>query len=196
MEGSSLKQQLRAEFRQRRRSLDPTSRREFERKIHQTLVNLAENTGVGSLAAYLSFDGEVDLRPALQQLSNQGVIVTVPVIAGPPGAKSLEFNPWNKATRVLKNAFGIEEPDRERRYRLDEIDLILLPLVAWDVKGRRLGMGAGYYDRALEPVRDATKPLRVGIAFETQKAHELPQDPWDIPLHSVITENGLFTCVA
>jgi 5-formyltetrahydrofolate cyclo-ligase len=57
-------------------------------------------------------------------------------------------------------------------------------------------MGAGYYDRALEPVADRSHPLRVGIAYEVQKVLQLPADPWDVRLHQLITENGRFTCTA
>ena len=195
MEGYSLKQQLRAEFRERRRSLDSTRRHLFEKNIHQALLALAEDSGAKTLAAYLAFDGEVDLSPALKALSERGLTVTVPVISGPPGEQFLRFQAWSPTATVRKNCFGIDEPQQEAQYALPDLDLVLLPLVAWDDHGRRLGMGAGYYDKALAPFRHSVTPLRVGVAFGLQQAPELPEESWDIPLHHVMTENGLFTCV-
>ena len=69
-------------------------------------------------------------------------------------------------------------------------------LVAWDERGGRLGMGAGYYDRALEHVAVLDQPLRIGIAYGVQQADELPMTPTDVRLHAVLTESGLFTCTA
>jgi len=66
-------------------------------------------------------------------------------------------------------------------------------LVAYDLQGNRLGMGAGYYDRELESLRDSTTPLRIGIAYSLQEVSLLPKDDWDISLHGVVNESGWFT---
>lgn len=68
--------------------------------------------------------------------------------------------------------------------------MLLIPLVAYDRVGNRLGMGAGYYDRHLEPLRDLSSPLRVGIAYSVQALDRITANDWDIPLHGVVTENG------
>jgi len=200
MEGSSLnqhlKQKLRADFRQRRRSLDPATRQDSESQINEALLKLVAQRQVKRLSAYLAFDGEVDIRPALQQLSSQGVIISLPLISGPASAKILEFQCWRPGASLVKNAFGIDEPECSELIDVHQLDLVLLPLVAWDEEGRRLGMGAGYYDKALAPLSGKTKPQRIGIAFDLQKSVEIPAEPWDIPVHGVITENGLFTCPA
>jgi 5-formyltetrahydrofolate cyclo-ligase len=120
----------------------------------------------------------------------------LPVIIDAPTAPRLQFRCWHPAMRLDRNFFGIEEPGEGEVALPQDLDLVLLPLVAWDEYGRRLGMGAGYYDRALEPVADRSHPLRVGIAYEVQKVLQLPADPWDVRLHQLITENGRFTCTA
>jgi 5-formyltetrahydrofolate cyclo-ligase len=191
-----LKSRLRTEIRQRRQAIDATARRSLDQAINQTLLELVEKTGSASLSAFLPFDGEPDVRPALEILSQRGVQIVLPVIIDAPTAPRLQFRCWHPAMRLDRNFFGIEEPGEGEVVLPQDLDLVLLPLVAWDEYGRRLGMGAGYYDRALEPVADRSHPLRVGIAYEVQKVLQLPADPWDVRLHQLITENGRFTCTA
>ena len=71
--------------------------------------------------------------------------------------------------------------------------MLLIPLVAYDCNGNRLGMGSGYYDRHLESIRDQPAPLRVGIAYSLQKIDPIEENDWDIPLHGVVNEHGWFT---
>jgi 5-formyltetrahydrofolate cyclo-ligase len=71
------------------------------------------------------------------------------------------------------------------------LDIILLPLVAWDTQGHRLGMGGGYYDRSLAGVQNV---IKVGLALELQKVEALVTEPWDIRMDFVATENGLIQC--
>jgi 5-formyltetrahydrofolate cyclo-ligase len=68
-----------------------------------------------------------------------------------------------------------------------------MPLVGYDMSGNRIGMGAGYYDRHLELLRDSTAPLRVGIAYSLQEIAPIEKNKWDIPLHGVVNEHGWFT---
>ena len=195
MEGSFLKSRLRTEIRQRRRALARTARESADQAINQTLLQLVENTGCTSLSAFRQFDGEPDLRPALDVLSRRGLHIVLPVIVGAAAKPRLQFRAWSPATPLEKNFFGIEEPAGDEVVLPQDLDLVLLPLVAWDERGNRLGMGAGYYDRALAPVADCKHPLRVGVAYGLQRVDQLPADPWDIRLHQVITENGGFTCI-
>ncbi|MEJ2534691.1 MAG: 5-formyltetrahydrofolate cyclo-ligase, partial [Gammaproteobacteria bacterium] len=87
------------------------------------------------------------------------------------------------------------EPRDTEAMTVRELDLLLMPLVAWSRDGTRLGMGAGYYDRVLGAVEDAGQgPLRVGVAYAVQEARALPVDACDVPLHAVVTENGWVDC--
>ena len=78
--------------------------------------------------------------------------------------------------------------------RLSEIDLALVPLVAWDEYGGRLGMGASFYDRLFEPFAADVKPFRMGVAYQLQKVDHIPLEPWDVRMHAVLTESGCLTC--
>jgi 5-formyltetrahydrofolate cyclo-ligase len=103
---------------------------------------------------------------------------------------SMEFYPWNVDSQLKQNRYGISEPQKTISIPLAGFDMLLMPLVAYDRNGNRLGMGSGYYDRHLEPLRDAQQPLRVGIAYSLQEVAQLTKNDWDIPLHAVVTESG------
>lgn len=195
MEGPPAKAELRREFRERRRNLTPLQRASQNESINRSVISLVQETGAKSISAFLAFDGEPDLLPALNELCALGVDVALPVVGqNGPGGKSLEFRRWRQECKLTRNAMGIEEPVLEDTVPLRDLDVVLVPLVAWDQSGNRLGMGAGYYDRALSGLRDSQWPLRVGVGYSIQQATHLRAEPWDVPLHEVITENGRFTC--
>ena len=95
---------------------------------------------------------------------------------------------------MIKSRFGIPEPCGSPEIPLSNIDLLLMPLVGWDESGNRLGMGAGYYDRALQSSGQSDVPIRAGVAYQLQKVPGVPVDPWDIRLHMLLSETGWFTC--
>jgi 5-formyltetrahydrofolate cyclo-ligase len=191
-----LKRLLRSDVRQRRRALDSASRTAHDRAINVALLDLVQHTAASSLAAFWSFDGEPDLSPTLDVLARRGLQVALPVLVDEGSGTGLKFRVWNPAESLVRNRFGIAEPGGGNEISLSELDLVLLPLVAWDEQGHRLGMGAGYYDRALAPLAGSTRPRRIGIAYGVQKVPKVPHDSWDVRLHEVITESGRFTCAA
>jgi 5-formyltetrahydrofolate cyclo-ligase len=181
-------------MRRRRKAIDPSRRQLFDKSINQAVLELVEQLRVTALSAYLPFDGEPDLRPALGTLSRQGVQIALPVIGQGSDSRVLQFRCWDPETELVESTFGLSEPDATGIVPVGALDLVLLPLVAWDESGCRLGMGAGYYDRTLATLASSNRPLRVGIAYDVQKSSHVPEDPWDIRLHEVISENGRFTC--
>ena len=95
--------------------------------------------------------------------------------------------------------FGIPEPARihDRRIKSIALDLVLLPLVAFDTAGHRLGMGGGYYDHSFEFIRRRVhwnKPRLVGLAYEFQRLPLIEPEPWDVSLDAVATEQGVYHC--
>lgn len=105
---------------------------------------------------------------------------------------SLEFRRYGKGDRLHKNRFGIPEPLAcQPTLKAAELDLILVPLVGFDSRGNRLGMGAGFYDRCFRHSR--ARPWRIGVAHELQKVARIPQDPWDKPMQAVLTDCRSYT---
>ena len=182
----------RRRLRELRRSLDPVARSAAERAIRTTLERLGVFRRGAHVALYLPIPGEVDLRPCLEVARRCGAHIYVPRIASRRNRRML-FAPWRAGAALRANAFGILEPGHAGDARpVVGLDVVVLPLVGFDAQGNRLGMGAGYYDRALRRRLDARRawrrPRLVGVAFACQELPVIPASPWDVPLDLVITE--------
>ena len=144
------------------------------------------------IAFYLASDGELDPLPLLRSAVAMGKQCLLPVLH-PLGHRRLWFARWKPGEPLRPNRYGIPEP-ADRRYTLSgcDLDLVIVPLVAFDQQGNRLGMGGGYYDRTFAPCRNRSRrPLLIGWAHALQEVPELPARPWDIPLDGLVTEQGI-----
>jgi len=118
-------------------------------------------------------------------------------VLGLRNSRKMWFAPYQPDTLLINNRFGIPEPQHKnsaRLFKAQSLDLILMPLVAFDNKGHRLGMGGGFYDRTLQFLlqrQQWSKPRLIGTAYAFQEVPQLDNEPWDVPLHGIATENGL-----
>ena len=174
-----------------RREITNSQRLEFDQAIRQQLAQLVESDAIRSLAAYCPFDGEPDIMPLCGQLSEKGVDIALPKIA--KSGRQMEFHRWEPGQALAINRFGIAEPVDTVKKSIADVELLLLPLVGYDRLGNRIGLGAGYYDRHLEALRDAPVPLRVGVAYSLQEIELIDCHDRDIALQGVVNENGWFT---
>lgn len=180
---------LRRELRARRGRLSAGEQREAALMLPRLLAGLPGWTQAEHIALYMAADGEMDTGPIAEQSREAGKKLYLPVLA--PG-EALAFALWEAAASLRPNRFRIPEPppDAPRR-EPDRLDVIFLPLVGWDARGGRLGMGGGFYDRSLARV---SGPLRVGLAHDCQEVDRLPLEPWDVPLDYVATATRLVNC--
>ena len=176
------KQAMRQAVRQVRRSLDAATRRRAAVRAATHLARAARQ--VRHVAVYLSVGEELDTAPLLDLLRRRGCTLYAPRLAGPG---RLRFTRLAHGTTLRRNRYGIAEPIGGALP--SRLDLVLLPLVAFDAQGRRLGMGGGYYDRLL--ARPRRWPLRVGFAFAAQEVAAVPAQAHDVRLDAVVTERGL-----
>ncbi len=190
----TLKTRLRKKIRQKRASIGPEQRAQWDTQINRHLEDYAGRNVPGVVAAYMAFDGEPDLAPALAWLDSKGATLALPVVQDAPGKAIITFRRWSPDEDLVPNRFGIAEPARPGDIIATDIDLVLMPLVGWDRAGGRLGMGASFYDRLFQPFAELKRPIRMGVGYELQRVHRVPGDPWDIRLHCILTENGWFTC--
>jgi len=180
---------LRERQRQLRRGIDARQRELLDHSIRRHLRQLIAAREARSVAAFWRFDGEPDLVPLLKQLAADGIELALPVVTPGPGG-TMTFHDWRPQTVMLQSAYGILEPQGTKARAAQELDLVIMPLAAYDVRGNRLGMGAGYYDRCLAASRNSATPLRTGVAYSVQEVLHIDSDPWDVPLHGVVTEKG------
>lgn len=171
------KAELRACYRRRRRALSAADQSAHAEAVAAALV---DRLGAGPVGMYVADDGEVDLAPLIAHCWQRGIAVALPVIR----SGRLAFASHAKDDALHRACYGVLEP--ERAVAITPA-LVLVPLVAFDAHGHRLGRGGGYYDRYF-----AANPSveRIGIAHECQRAKSLPSDDWDVPLPAVVTELG------
>ncbi|PVA09216.1 5-formyltetrahydrofolate cyclo-ligase [Pelagivirga sediminicola] len=134
------------------------------------------------LAGYMPIRTEIDPLPAMQEAAANGP-VCVPVIVGE--GQALKFSRWWPGGAMKDGPFGARIP------QLDDFitpEILIVPLVAFDRAGGRLGYGGGFYDRTLEGLRKAGGALAIGFAYGAQEAAELPLEPTDQPLDMIVTE--------
>ena len=179
---------LRRRFRSLRQGLSAAAQRRHAERIGRRFMASPLAWRARRIAAYLSTDGEPDLRPLLRRLRQQGKMLALPVVEN--GGQMSFFAQPGDGPLVL-NRFGIEEPAPGTPWIHPlALDLVLMPLVAFDGDGHRLGMGGGFYDRRFGALPVRMRPLLVGVAHSLQQAEKLPTAPWDLDLDGVLTEQG------
>ncbi len=144
-----------------------------------------------AIAVYHGTHGEANPFPITEQLTGKHWLL--PIVNS---NKHITFSAFDHSSKLIANKYGILEPeDRKKTLMPQQIDVILIPLVAFDLTGNRIGRGAGYYDRALSFMQhqSSTRPYLIGIAYEFQKVDCINADSWDIPLHAVITDKNDYT---
>lgn len=195
MTARSERAALRREMRGRRHRLDRYARVAAERGFVRWLVRQPSFRKARRIGVYLANDGELDVALLVRRAWSMGKACYLPVLRDRPDV-TLHYAPYRPDTRMLPNRFGIGEPDVPRRLLLSvrNLDLLLMPLVAFDAQGNRLGMGGGYFDRTLAYHRRHThwrRPRLLGVAFAFQQVASLSCEPWDVPLDGVVTERGV-----
>ncbi|HAX79683.1 MAG TPA: 5-formyltetrahydrofolate cyclo-ligase [Cyanobacteria bacterium UBA11372] len=177
------KVQLRSKLLKTRRAMSVEEWREKSSRIASHLLSSLLFTQAKTILAYSSFRQEPDLSSLFAEPKQWGL----PRVEG----KSLVWHRWKAGELLLTGAYGIFEPDANSPIlEAEEVDLILVPAVACDRLGYRLGYGGGYYDRLLSSPEWSSK-FTIGIVFDFACLPELPVDEWDRRLNGVCTETGL-----
>ena len=189
------KTRIRKQMRKMRRALTPAQRVQAGRGLKRSALTSGVLLNSQRLALYLVNDGEIDPQQLIDQLQRMGKTVYLPTLH-PLRKGALAFVLYNRQTRMIKNRFGIPEPDFRYGKRIHPrfLDTVFMPLVAFDQQGNRLGMGGGFYDRTLAFTRKpGKKPRLIGCAHEFQCLSAIPAEAWDIPLSAIATDVTLRT---
>jgi 5-formyltetrahydrofolate cyclo-ligase len=186
---------VRRRMREARRLVDPERRSAAAQAVADRVAALGLPRPGTRVATYIPLDGEIDPAPVAELARDRGCSVYAPAItslrrrqmcfrAFPPGRHGSHRNRW-----------GITEPTGGEQLHGRWLGLVIVPCVAFDAAGSRLGMGAGFYDRHFAFLMQRSswrRPLLLGVAFDLQRVEELPQCSWDVPLWGVVTESAVY----
>ncbi len=184
---TTLRKQLRAQLREHRHAIPAAQRIAAAESLAQRLLTLPFAADGGHVAGYWAMDGEIALHVWQMRLP-AGAIYCLPVL-GDDGL--LRFAPWRAGEDLVANRYGIPEPANARdALPAEAMTMIVLPLVGFDERGHRLGMGGGWYDRSLafRRTRASPPPWLVGAGFAAQRVDALDTEAWDIALDAICTE--------
>ena len=182
------KSEIRSLIRELRRKQDSSTIVQKSRAIWKFLLSLPEYRRAATIAFYASIEkeGEVATLEMIEDSLKQNKVVCLPKIV----ADSLEFFNVKSVEELKMGAFGILEPIGDK-IKLEQIDMIVLPGLAFDATGNRIGFGRGYYDKFLKKVGSAA---RIALAFDFQIVDKIPSTESDVRVHKIITESRIIDC--
>jgi 5-formyltetrahydrofolate cyclo-ligase len=184
---------LRQRLREQRGALAAPARIAAASGLATQLLPMLEKQPPGYLAGYWAVDGEIPLHALIPRLPPD-CVYCLPVLHAD---RCLRFAPWRTGDAIAMNRFGIPEPQVDESALLapQRMQTVLVPLLGFDRRGTRIGMGGGWYDRsfAFRKQRQAP-PWLVGIGYAFQEIERVPAAEWDVPLDSVATERELIAC--
>ncbi len=182
------KRTLRDEARERRRrAAEAAGKRAGERladNFFKAAARFANRLPQAPVSGYWPMAEEMDVRPLMARLHGEGHVIALPVVVAK--GKPLIFRRWQPGAALAMAGFGLHQPDADAPEVAPEI--LLVPLLAFDPSGYRLGWGGGFYDRTLAVVRKARKVIAIGVAYAAQRVERLPRTERDQRLDWVITD--------
>ncbi|QLF93280.1 5-formyltetrahydrofolate cyclo-ligase [Pseudomonas sp. ABC1] len=186
---------LRQTLRKARRALPLREQRRASLALYRQLAQHPTFRRARHIALYLPNDGEIDPTLLMLAAQRRGKSTYLPVLRRWPRTR-MDFQPFRAGEPLGSNRFRIAEPryNPARRRKVWTLDLLLLPLVGFDERGGRLGMGGGFYDRCLAGKHQRNgRPMLLGLAHECQKVDHLPLEAWDIPLHATVSDQAWYS---
>ena len=181
---------LRRTLRAQRKAIAPAKRIAAGRRAARLLVRQHRFRAAGDIALFLAMGEEISADPLIRIAQRHGKRLYVPLIL--PGQR-MRFVPLLPDTVLTLNRFGIREPEPGAHPGIDprRLDLVVTPLLGFDRRGSRLGMGGGFYDRHfafLRHRRRYRRPFLLGMTYAIQELPHIDRQPWDVPLHAIVTE--------
>jgi 5-formyltetrahydrofolate cyclo-ligase len=179
------KRALRREARARRDGLSPTERARMSDEVARKVLALPAVVDARTVMAFSSFGSEVDTGPIIERLERDGRRVALPLTEG----RIIVAVAYRSGDQVKPSSFGALEPAGGEKVAPEQIDVVVVPGLAFDRSGHRVGYGRGFYDRFLGALRPDA--LTVGICFSVQLVDEVPHGRGDRAVDLVVTEDGL-----
>ncbi len=191
----TIKTEIRKTIRQQRLALSMSETQQAAVDVCQLLQQKSVFIQAQHIAFYFSCNNELSVDNLLQIALAQDKHCYLPVL-DPLNENHLLFCHYENNAPLINNRYGIPEPICQSDNFIDpqQLDMVFTPLVAFDKRCNRLGMGKGYYDRSFAFLKNnvVKKPVMIGIAYELQKLPVVPCDDWDIPLDAIATEKTIY----
>ncbi len=188
-----MKKDIRDKLLKKRNSITPEAREIKEAAIKKRLLASDDFRKAGNVLFYASFQTEVDTLNCLQDAIKLGKKVALPLVDNEKRELRLY---WIKdISELVPGYMRIPEPGiitENRETGLENIDVVIIPGAGFDIKGNRIGYGAGYYDRLLS--KSQKKITTIGLAFDEQIVEEIPAEPYDKKVEKIITDKRLICC--
>ena len=184
----SAQQKKREHALRARRSMSSEDRATASIKISQRVIRSHEFFAARSIACYLPMQDEVDPGLIIERAWRAKKRVFCPVVGN---RGDMIYRQLDRETILTRSNFGLWEPADSETISPTQLDLVVTPLVAFDEKNNRIGMGGGYFDRCFGFLKHRTnwkRPKLLGVAFDCQKVEKIDANPWDIPLYGVVTD--------
>lgn len=187
-----MKKIIRDLFRQKRQSLSDDIQTAHATSVCQHLMTHPQWALWQHLAFYWPTDGELSVLNSLHAALKTHKHCYLPCLTQ---EGTLQFGVYHNNTPLIQNQYNLFEPQTTLFLPPHQLDAVLVPLVAFDKQGHRLGMGKGYYDKTFAFKSPDLPPLLVGVAHDCQEVKNVPVDPWDIPLDFILTEFGIHSII-
>lgn len=182
------KRKLRQEMLARRRGLAHAAMRGADQSVARHFADHPILAFAPSFAGYIAIQGELDVLPVFEAMARYNKLTGLPCMTD---SGHLQFRQWSKGQPLVRHPqLGVQEPAATAPTIIPAV--VLVPLLAFDGDGYRLGYGAGYYDRTIEQMRQfPTPPLFIGVAHSAQEIDAVPAEPHDARLDGILTELGV-----
>ena len=186
----NARNEIRSKIKQQRKALELSALESAGANLLTNCIQFINRAN--SIAGYRAMMGEIPLHPIFDYCHKNNIVTLLPIMR----EKSLMFAPFDVTTTFNIRQYGIQEPDVSEAYWLtpEQLDVVLVPLVAFDTTCNRIGMGGGFYDRSFEfRKKGSAPPTLVGVAHALQQVDNVYAQHWDVALDFVATNAGVLT---
>jgi 5-formyltetrahydrofolate cyclo-ligase len=180
-----MKKKLRKEYLQLRKGYEKQDLNNKNEIIKKNLEKLNEFKNAKTILFYISFENEVETHELIKDSLKKNKKVIVPYME----KKEIYLSKLKDFQELEKTTFGILEPKKQfiREFDIIDVDLIIVPGIAFDKQGHRIGFGEAYYDNLLKK----SKAIKIGLAYEFQIIEEIPNETHDVPVDIIVTEKRI-----
>lgn len=184
-----MKDEIRKQIVKKRKNTPYSEIINKSKSIEKKLLKTSEFKKSNNILFYISYDNEVNTHNIIKKTIRSNKVVYVPI--SDVKNKKIIISKLEDWDDLSVGAYGILEPKDKNKFSVDKIDLILIPGIAFDDKGNRIGHGMGYYDKLLKKFKNTTN---IGLAFEFQLINTIKNKKYDVPVDKIITEERIINC--